>query len=228
MVAVDEEKNFVMADIPGLIEGAADGAGLGHEFLRHIERTKVILHVVDASGIEGRDPVEDYRRINHELKRYSEKLARRPQILVANKIDLPGAEENLPRLEKLAAEEHIPMLAVSAATQEGLRTLVERTAEALDAYVEEPEHEDGVKVYDASKDEDPERVEIKRADDGAFVVSGKAIEKLVAMTNFANDEAIRRFQYIWRMKGLDARLLKRGIKEGDTVRIGAMEFEYHA
>ena len=228
VVAVDEEKNFVMADIPGLIEGAADGAGLGHEFLRHIERTKVILHVVDASGIEGRDPVEDYRRINHELKRYSEKLARRPQILVANKIDLPGAEENLPRLEKLAAEEHIPMLAVSAATQEGLRTLVERTAEALDAYVEEPEHEDGVKVYDASKDEDPERVEIKRADDGAFVVSGKAIEKLVAMTNFANDEAIRRFQYIWRMKGLDARLLKRGIKEGDTVRIGAMEFEYHA
>ena len=198
VVAVDEEKNFVMADIPGLIEGAADGAGLGHEFLRHIERTKVILHIVDASGIEGRDPVEDYHRINHELKRYSEKLARRPQILVANKIDLPGAEENLPRLEKLAADEHIPMLAVSAATQEGLRALVERTAEALDAYVEEPEREDGVKVYDASQEEDPERVEIKRADDGAFVVSGKALEKLVAMTNFANDEAIRRFQYIWR------------------------------
>ncbi|MBO5516063.1 MAG: GTPase ObgE [Schwartzia sp.] len=228
VVGVDEEKSFVMADIPGLIEGAADGAGLGHEFLRHIERTKVILHVVDASGIEGRDPVEDYHRINHELKRYSEKLARRPQILVANKIDLPGAEENLPRLEKLAADEHIPMLAVSAATQEGLRTLVERTAEALDAYVEEPEHEEGVKVYDASQEEDPERVEIKRADDGAFVVSGKALEKLVAMTNFGNDEAIRRFQYIWRMKGLDAKLLKRGIKEGDTVRIGAMEFEYHA
>ena len=105
--------------------------------------------------------------------------------------------------------------------------LVERTAEALDNYVEEPESEDGIKVYDASKDDDPERVEVTRSDDGAFVVRGKALEKLVAMTNFSNDEAIRRFQYIWRMKGLDARLKKRGAKEGDTVCIGAMEFEFH-
>lgn len=227
VVGVDEERSFVMADIPGLIEGAADGAGLGHDFLRHVERTRVILHVVDASGIEGRDPVEDYHRINRELMRYSEKLARRPQILVANKMDLPGASENLPRLEKLAKEEHVPILAVSAATQEGLRTLIERTAEALDAYVETPESEEGVKVYDASLEDNPDRVEISRDDTGAFIIRGKALEKLVAMTNFANDEAIRRFQYIWRMKGLDARLTKRGAKEGDTVRIGAMEFEFH-
>ena len=227
VVGVDEERSFVMADIPGLIEGAADGAGLGHDFLRHVERTRVILHVVDASGIEGRDPVEDYHRINRELMRYSEKLARRPQILVANKMDLPGASENLPRLEKLAKEEHVPILAVSAATQEGLRTLIERTAEVLDAYVETPESEEGVKVYDASLEDNPDRVEISRDDTGAFIIRGKALEKLVAMTNFANDEAIRRFQYIWRMKGLDARLTKRGAKEGDTVRIGAMEFEFH-
>ena len=228
VVAVDEEKSFVMADIPGLIEGAADGAGLGHDFLRHVERTRVILHIVDASGIEGRDPVEDYHRINAELEKYSAKIARRPQILVANKMDLPGAAENLPRLETLAAKEGIPLLAVSAATKEGLKELVARTAQALEEYVEPPEEEpdDGIKVYDASLDEDPDNVTISRNDAGDFIVHGKALEKLVAMTNFGNDEALRRFQYIWRMKGIDARLKKRGIKEGDTVHIGEMEFEF--
>ena len=226
VVRVDDERSFVMADIPGLIEGAADGAGLGHDFLRHVERTKVILHVVDASGVEGRDPVEDYHRINAELKKYSEKIARRPQILVANKMDLPGAGENYARLEKLAAAEGIAIFPVSAATREGLAALIAETAKALDRYVEEPEKTDGIKVYDADKDEDPERITITRNDRGDFIVSGKALEKLVAMTNFGNDEALRRFLYIWRMKGIDSRLKKRGIKEGDTVHIGAMEFEF--
>ena len=226
VVRVDDERSFVMADIPGLIEGAADGAGLGHDFLRHVERTKVILHVVDASGVEGRDPVEDYHRINAELKKYSEKIARRPQILAANKMDLPGAGENYARLEKLAAAEGIAIFPVSAATREGLAALIAETAKALDRYVEEPEKTDGIKVYDADKDEDPERITITRNDRGDFIVSGKALEKLVAMTNFGNDEALRRFQYIWRMKGIDSRLKKRGIKEGDTVHIGAMEFEF--
>lgn len=226
VVRVDDERSFVMADIPGLIEGAADGAGLGHDFLRHVERTKVILHVVDASGVEGRDPVEDYHRINAELKKYSEKIARRTQILVANKMDLPGAGENYARLEKLAAAEGIAIFPVSAATREGLAALIAETAKALDRYVEEPEKTDGIKVYDADKDEDPERITITRNDQGDFIVSGKALEKLVAMTNFGNDEALRRFQYIWRMKGIDSRLKKRGIKEGDTVHIGAMEFEF--
>ena len=226
VVRVDDERSFVMADIPGLIEGAADGAGLGHDFLRHVERTKVILHVVDASGVEGRDPVEDYHRINAELKKYSEKIARRPQILVANKMDLPGAGENYARLEKLAAAEGIAIFPVSAATREGLAALIAETAKALDRYVEEPEKTDGIKVYDADKDEDPERITSTRNDRGDFIVSGKALEKLVAMTNFGNDEALRRFQYIWRMKGIDSRLKKRGIKEGDTVHIGAMEFEF--
>ena len=226
VVRVDDERSFVMADIPGLIEGAADGAGLGHDFLRHVERTKVILHVVDASGVEGRDPVEDYHRINAELKKYSEKIARRPQILVANKMDLPGAGENYARLEKLAAAEGIAIFPVSAATREGLAALIAETAKALDRYVEEPEKTDGIKVYDADKDEDLERITITRNDRGDFIVSGKALEKLVAMTNFGNDEALRRFQYIWRMKGIDSRLKKRGIKEGDTVHIGAMEFEF--
>ena len=225
VVRVDEEKSFVMADIPGLIDGAADGAGLGHDFLRHVERTKIIIHVVDASGIEGRDPVEDYYKINQELARYSAKIARRKQILAANKMDLPGAAENLERLKALAAKENIEIIPVSAATREGLKELVNRVAVALDNYVEEPETEDGVKVYDEAP-EDHDKIEITRDASGDFVVSGKSLEKLVAMTNFGNDEALRRFQYIWRIKGIDAKLRERGIKEGNTVHIGAMEFEF--
>ena len=224
VVRVDEEKSFVMADIPGLIDGAADGAGLGHDFLRHVERTKIIIHVVDASGIEGRDPVEDYYKINQELARYSAKIARRKQILAANKMDLPGAAENLERLKALAAKENIEIIPVSAATREGLKELVNRVAVALDNYVEEPETEDGVKVYDEAP-EDHDKIEITRDASGDFVVSGKSLEKLVAMTNFGNDEALRRFQYIWRIKGIDAKLRERGIKEGNTVHIAAMEFE---
>ena len=227
VVAVDDEHSFVMADIPGLIDGAAEGAGLGHDFLRHVERTKLILHIVDASGIEGRDPVDDYHRIREELTKYSARIARRREILVANKIDLPGAAENLPRLKALAEKEGIDFIAVSAATKEGLKKLVAMAAQALSDYVEEPEEtESDVKVYDAEKDEDPERVTITRNDSGDYIVTSKALLKLVAMTNFGNDEALRRFQYIWRMKGIDARLKKRGIKDGDTVIVGDMAFDY--
>ena len=226
VVKTDYEKSFVMADIPGLIDGAADGVGLGHDFLRHVERTKIILHIVDASGLEGRDPVEDYYKINKELRRYSEKIARRTQILVANKMDLPEAQENYPRLEALAKKEGIRIFPISAATKQGLKELIAYTGEALDNYVEEPEASDEVMVYDADKQEDPDAITITRNDHGDFIVSGKALEKLVAMTNFGNDEATRRFQYIWRIKGIDAKLRDRGIKEGMTVHIGEMEFEY--
>ena len=225
VVKTDYEKSFVMADIPGLIEGAADGVGLGHDFLRHVERTKLILHLVDASGLEGRDPVEDYYKINVELKKYSEKIARRTQILVANKMDLPEAQENLPRLRELAEKEGMKLFPISAATREGVAELIAYVGEWLDNYVPEIETEDEVKVYDENK-EDPEKITIKRDISGDFVVSGKALEKLVAMTNFLNDEALRRFQYIWRIKGIDEKLKARGIKEGDTVHIGSMEFEW--
>jgi len=225
VVKVGYEKSFVMADIPGLIDGAAEGAGLGHDFLRHIERTKYIVHVVDASGIEGRDPVEDYHKINSELQRYSEKLAKRRQVLVANKMDLPGAEKNFKRLQKLAEEEGIELFPVSAATRQGLQELVDHLAVLLDNYVEEPEQDASVKVYDA-KAENPDEIKITRNDHGDFIVSGKSLEKLVAMTNFGNDEALRRFQYIWRIKGLDGKLRARGAKEGATVHIGEMEFEF--
>lgn len=225
VVKTDYEKSFVVADIPGLIEGAAEGVGLGHDFLRHVERTKLILHLVDASGLEGRDPVDDYHTINAELRKYSEKIARRTQILVANKIDLPEARANLPRLQKLADEEGLKFFAISAATHQGVPELIRYVGEWLDQYVEEPETEEEVKVYDENK-EDPEKVTISRDIRGDFVVSGKALEKLVAMTNFLNDEAVRRFQYIWRIKGIDSKLKEKGIREGDTVHIGDMEFEY--
>ena len=229
VVQTDYETNFVMADIPGLIEGAADGAGLGHDFLRHVERTRLILHLVDASGIEGRDPVEDYYRINAELKKYSEKIASRTQILVANKMDLPEAAENLPRLEALAEKESIRLFAVSAAARQGLKELIDYVGETLETLKEEPQEEaKEVRVYEASFDAeaDEDAVTITRNDRADFIVSNKALEKLVAMTNFGNDEAVRRFQYIWRMKKIDALLKERGIKEGMTVHIGDMEFEY--
>lgn len=220
-----DERTFVMADIPGLIDGASEGVGLGHDFLRHVERTKVIIHIVDASGIEGRDPVEDYYKINRELKIYSEKIARRPQILAANKMDLPGAAENFDRLKELAEKEGIRIFPISAVTRQGTQDLINHVAKVLDEYVEEPDTEEGIKVYD-TQEEDPDKVTISRNDAGDFIVSSRSLNKLVAMTNFGNDEAVRRFQYIWRIKGIDKKLIERGIKEGNTVRIGEMEFEY--
>lgn len=226
VVALSGERNFVMADIPGLIEGASEGVGLGHDFLRHVERTKVLIHVLDASGLEGRDPVEDFAKINKELALYSPKLAKRPQVIAANKMDLPQSAENLARIEAMAKEQGLDVFPVSAATKQGLGDLMEHVYKMLQQHVEEPAEETAEKVYTAEAD-DSDDVTIKRDMTGkGFIVSGKALEKLVAMTNFGNDEAIRRFQYIWRLKGIDEKLREKGIKEGDTVYIGEMEFEY--
>lgn len=225
VVSLGYEKSFVMADIPGLIEGAADGVGLGHDFLRHIERTKLILHIVDAAAVDGRNPVDDFKKINVELKRYSEKLSKRPQILVANKIDLPQAKENLPALEKLAEQEGIKFFAISAAAHENLDALINFIGKRLEEIVPEVEPVEEVKVFDVNKEEDP--VIIERNDAAEFIVRNKNLEKIVAMTNFDDSEGLRRFQFIWRMKNLDALLKARGIKEGMTVHIGGLEFEWH-
>lgn len=237
VVYIDEEKSFVMADIPGLIDGASDGAGLGHDFLKHIERTKIILHVIDASGMEGRDPLDDYYKIRSELKKYSEKIAALPEMIVANKMDLPNAAENFEKLKILAEKEHRKIFAISAVTKDGLKNLIEETFALLEEIREKElqgnflETDTGEKIYDADELEriraEEERITISRNDAGEFVVSGKALEKLVAMTNFQNREGLQRFQYIWRMKGLDAKLKKLGIREGDTVHVGDMEFEFH-
>ncbi|MBQ4494812.1 MAG: GTPase ObgE [Selenomonadaceae bacterium] len=225
VVSLGYEKSFVMADIPGLIEGAADGVGLGHDFLRHIERTKLILHIVDAAAVDGRNPLDDFNKINVELRRYSEKLSKRPQILVANKIDLPQAKENLSSLEELAKREGIEFFAISAATRENLDELINFVGKRLEEIIPEEEPVDAVKVFDVDKEDDP--VIIERNDAAEFIVRNKNLEKIVAMTNFDNAEGLRRFQFIWRMKNLDALLKARGIKEGMTVHIGGLEFEWH-
>lgn len=228
VVKLGYEKSFVMADIPGLIEGAADGVGLGHEFLRHIERTKLILHVVDAAAVDGRNPVEDYYKINSELKKYSEKIASRTQILVANKTDLPQAAENLPALKKLAEDEGIEFFAISAVTHENVSELINYVGNWLEEHRADFVTEkiaDDVKIFDLDKDDD--EIIIERNDAADFIVRNKNLEKIVAMTNFDNSEGLRRFQFIWRMKNLDSKLKERGIKEGMTVHIGKMEFEWH-
>jgi GTP-binding protein len=224
VVNLGYEKSFVMADIPGLIEGAADGVGLGHDFLRHIERTKLILHIVDAAAVDGRNPVDDFKKINVELKKYGEKLSKRPQILVANKIDLSQAKENLPALEKLAEQEGIKFFAISAATHENLDALINYVGKRLEEIVPEVEPVNEVKIFDVDKEDDP--VIIERNDAADFIVRNKNLEKIVAMTNFDNEEGLRRFQFIWRIKNLDALLKARGIKEGMTVHIGDIEFEW--
>ncbi len=222
VVNTDYEENFVMADIPGLIEGAADGVGLGHDFLRHVERTRLLLHIIDAAAIDGRDPVGDYNKINAELVKYSEKLAKKKQILVANKIDLPSADEHLKELSDLAERENLPFFKISAATGEGTKELIEYLAKILPDI---PKDEKIIEVEEED-DEDLEKITISRDISGDFVVSGKNLEKIVYMTNFENDEALRRFQYIWRMKGIDEKLKELGVKEGDTVHIGEMSFEF--
>ena len=222
VVRLSEEQSFVLADIPGLIEGAAEGVGLGHDFLRHIERTKVLLHVVDVSGCEGRDPIDDFEKINHELEAYSPKLARRMQLVVANKMDLPDSEENLVKLKEYVQQKGYEIMAVSAVTGEGLQELMWKAYGMVQQYVPEPEEEIGV-----IDEGDPDSFEIIRgAEDADFEVKGKNIERLVAMTNFDNEEALYRFQLIWKRLKIEDALLEAGIQEGQTVRILDMVFNY--
>ena len=222
VVRLSEEQSFVLADIPGLIEGAAEGVGLGHDFLRHIERTKVLLHVVDVSGCEGRDPIEDFEKINHELEAYSAKLARRKQLVVANKMDLPDSADNFVLLKEYVEAKGYEIMPVSAATGEGLQDLMWKAWEMSRQYVAEPEEEIGV-----IDEGDPDSFEIIRgAEDADFEVKGKNIERLVAMTNFDNEEALYRFQLIWKRLKIEEALLEAGIQEGQTVRILDMVFNY--
>ena len=224
VVNLPDHRSFVMADIPGLIDGASEGVGLGHDFLRHIERTKILIHVVDVSGIEGRDPIEDYEKINAELAKYSEKLARKRQVVAANKIDLLGDSDNLERLMDYMTAHGVEVYPICAMTGKGMDKLLERVWTMLEEYVEEPDETTEEVVYKAQNKPD---FEVKRDDDGAFVITGARIENLVAMTNFDDDQSLRRFQRIWRYMELDKLLQEHGIQDGNTVRIYSMEFEYH-
>lgn len=229
MVDAGDGRSFVMADLPGLIEGASQGVGLGHQFLRHIERTRVIVHVIDMSGSEGRVPYEDYMAINNELEQYNLRLMERPQIIVANKMDMPDAEENLNEFKTKIAE-GIPVFPISAVTKTGLRELLLAIADKLETTPEFPlneilEQEDEDTVLYKYVAEEPD-FEISREPDGTFVLSGAKIERLFTMTNFERDASISRFARQLRAMGVDEALRKRGAKDGDIVRLLDYEFEF--
>lgn len=227
VVETEDGRSFVMADLPGLIQGAHEGVGLGHQFLRHIERTRVIIHVVDMGGLEGRDPYEDYKTINEELKEYNMRLTERAQLVVANKMDMPDAEENL-ELFKQQLGEDIKVFPISALTRSGLRDLLYAVADELETAPEYPLYEvEAIEqrvVYTHEKEELPFMV--TRDPDGAFVLSGEKLEKLFIMTNFNHEESIKRFARQLRGLGVDEALRERGAKDGDIVRLLKYEFEF--
>ncbi len=214
-------KDIVLADIPGLIEGAAEGAGLGHDFLRHVERTRLLLHVVDISGSEGRDPVEDFDQINHELQSYGE-LSQRPQIVVCNKTDLPDAEENLVRLREHVAPLGWPVFAVSAATHQGFDPLLDAVADTLDALPPIVHFEEEIELDETIK---PGTFEVVR-DGAVYEVVGSAMERLINSVNFDDEESMNWFHRTLRRWGVIDALRAAGAKEGDTVRIAEMEFDF--
>ncbi len=224
VVRVDREFEFVIADIPGLIEGAHEGTGLGHEFLRHIERTKLLIHVVDVSGSEGRDPVDDFEKVNKELYSYSEKLKQKPQIAAGNKadIDIDGIKtaEFIEKMEAFGVEVFI----ISAATGNGVGDLMNRTAELVrklpSADISEISEE--IKEYVVKK-EAPFRIE--KVED-YFVIEGEQAVKLVQSVNLDDYESLSYFQRKLRMLGIIDKLKDAGVKEGDTVCIGDFEFDY--
>lgn len=235
MVKTTDGRSFAVADLPGLIEGASQGVGLGTQFLRHIERTRVILHVIDMSGMEGRDPYEDYLAINKELESHNLRLLERPQIIVANKMDMPESEENLKAFkEKLQAQKtdefaaDILIFPISAVSKKGLQALLNATADLLETTPEFPLYDEEIEedvVHYGYQSDEPE-FEITREPDATWVLSGDKIEKLFQMTNFAHDETVMRFARQLRGLGVDEALRARGAKDGDIVRIGNFEFEF--
>lgn len=217
--------SFVIADIPGIIEGASEGVGLGIQFLRHIERTRLLLHFVDVSGLEGRDPVEDYYAIQEELKKYSETLSKRKQLLVATKIDVMQDETLYHQLEQLAQKEQQELFAISAVTGKGVKELMARISELLK---ELPKEEfvsmEERKIY--TLEEEKEGFEItKRAD--IFIVDGPSVQRLMAKVNLEDNESFYYFQKGLEKLGVNEALKKAGVKEGDTVRIVDWELEWY-
>ncbi len=214
------DRSFVVADIPGLIEGAADGAGLGHDFLRHIERTRMTVHVVDISGCEGRDPYEDYLKINEELSRYSAELASKPMIIAANKTDILEDQQTLVDFEKKVGQK---VFAVSAATGDGVKRLIDEVARVLETLPPPKPIEHEVFTYERP---DESSFEIVRDDDGAYVVLGPLVDLLERNVVLDDSDSLAYFQKTLRDKNVIKELRKAGAKDGDTVVIGEIEFDF--
>ncbi len=232
VVGLKGDRSFVMADIPGLIEGASEGVGLGHEFLRHIERCKVLIHVVDASGCEGRDPVEDIKTINEEIEKYDSEILKKPMIIACNKTDLiideQGTDSAVTRIKEIYEPQGVKVFAISAATNTGLRDLLE----AAWTYVEEAGAQE-VETYESEVDletlghKEQLAIEYKRLDANTFSVEGPKIEKMLGYTNLQAEKGFEFFQRFMDEQGVIKTLKKMGIQEGDTIKIYGHTFEYY-
>lgn len=216
------DSSFVVADIPGLIEGAAEGAGLGHDFLRHIERTRLLVHVLDISGSEGRDPIEDYRQIRKELTQYSEKLTELPELIAANKMDITGAEDYLEFLKEELADSNVEIFPVSAATAKGFEPLLDRILELLKVLPSTREFEED-EIVEAPQYDWNFRIE---RDGDVFVVSGGIVDYILDTTNADDEESMRRFQKLLESEGIINALREKGATENSIIRLGEWEFDF--
>ena len=224
-VVKTKSDSFVIADIPGIIEGASEGVGLGIQFLRHVERTRLLLHFIDVSGTEGRDPVEDFKTINKELKKYSEKLSQRTQILVATKIDIIQNEEPLKELEQLAEKKGLELYKISAVTGEGVEQLINYISEVLKTLPKEELFEEEERmVYTLDDEKDNWTI---RKDGDKFIIEGKAVERLMGRVNIEDNESIYYLQKSLKDLGIDDKLKEMGVHEGDTVLVAGWELEWN-
>ena len=227
VVRVDAERNFVLADIPGLIEGAHEGAGLGHDFLRHVERTKMLLHVIDTASVDGRDPITDYEQINTELERYNPRLTRLPQLVVLNKIDLPDAQANIHRVEEYFGKRRV--FPISGVTGQGIDNLIRATyslLQRINARIRERQDtaQPQPTFHIPKSDERFELITEKNR----FIVRGEEPRRAVLMTDMENDQALVLLHRKLKKMGVLNALIKAGIIEGDTVQVDAFEFTYSA
>lgn len=232
VVDLDGGRGFVIADIPGLIEGASEGVGLGHEFLRHIERTKVIIHMVDAASTEGRDPVADIKAINEELRAYNPELLKRPQVIAANKIDAiytdDETENPVDVIKKVFEPEGIKVYPISAVTGQGLKELLYYVRELLDSMTDEPVMFEKELDTDTLFDNPNEAFYVEKDDKGVYVVSGPRIDRMLGYTNLESEKGFNFFQKFLRQTGVLKQLKELGVQEGDTVRVGDyLEFDYY-
>jgi len=217
-----------MADLPGLIEGAAQGRGLGHQFLRHIERCRVIVHIIDMGAVDGRDPYEDYVTINKELGEYQYRLLERPQIVVANKMDEEGAKENLARFKEQVGDE-VKVFPISAIIHDGVDQVLYAIADTLQntpSFELKDNDEENVVVYTMGDEED-KPFELHNLGNGNWSITGKKIERMVAMTSLVSDDSLKRLLIKLRNMGVDEALRNAGAKDGDNVAIGEFEFDYY-
>lgn len=225
VVKTEYGDSFVLADIPGIIEGASSGVGLGLQFLRHIERTRLLLHVIDISGLENRNPVDDFYKVQEELKKYSAKLATRKQIIVANKADVAQDEKMYQELRQVAQKENMELYKVAAATGEGLKELMLHVAEVLKTLPKEDIVESEEKVVYTLKEE-KEAYEIKK-ENGEYIVTGPAVERLMSRVNIEDNESLAYFSRVLDSLGINQKLKEMGVKEGDTIKLADWEFEWY-